>query len=148
MTDFNKDDGIRTEGRLIKLEEADRRLTHEVQSLHNRMDSSLANLANKIALLTEGTKVMQESTKSMQDTLRVMQEDQRNNIKFQQELIRLQERFAGLDDLRVRHNKLEKKVNDNTEVTRPIRFFVLTVVSAAFGGLATYLVSLFTGSGG
>jgi len=107
--------------RIMRLEEADRKLTSEVVSLNGRLDSALLTLTNNVSNLTDAIKALQEA--------------QEKTTELQYSLIRLQERSSGVPDLQRAVTSLTIANERNNVVLQGIKFLTGTVLVAVVGML-------------
>lgn len=114
--------------RIMQLEEADRKLSHEVVNLNGRLDTALITLTNNVNNLTEAIKALQEA--------------QTQTTALQHSMILLQERASVVPEIQKEVNNLVIANATNNVVLQGIRFFAGTVAAAVIGIVVTAVWSL------
>lgn len=109
--------------RISQLEDTDRKLAHEVSTLHGRLDTALITLTNNVNNLTDAIKALQES--------------QSQTTALQHSMILLQERASVVPEMQKAINGIVIENATNNVLLKGIRFLVGAVIVVVVGIVVT-----------
>lgn len=111
--------------RIVQLEDSDKRLTHELMSINNRLDKSLLSLTMNVSSLTDAIKSLQESNLK--------------TVELQQKMLLMQERTSLFPEMQKKLHEFEVSQARNDVVLRGIRLVAVAMATTVIGIIVTAL---------